>query len=159
MKLICDVRSACWHHKAAATLVVAAAIVVAAAAIVVAPCITSIAVNPGPKKYATNCLNSPTRITYSFYFVCRLALNARRFHVPKLFACVEIKNFSFAFRWLRVLRGCACIRERVCERCFYLLSDAGQQRLPLATLPAPSLPSLCSFTLSCPSTFSPLLTV
>lgn len=95
---------------------------------------------PSPKKYATNCLNSPTNITYSSYFVCRrrqrLTLYARRFHVPKLFACVKIKNFSFAFLWLFLCPVCEC----VC--CFYLLSNTGQQLFV-----APSYLSLCSFTL------------
>lgn len=54
-----------------------------------------------PKKYATNCLNSPTQISYSVYLVCRrcrrLALNAfmsRNFsHVLKL------KTFLLPFSW------------------------------------------------------------
>lgn len=60
----------CGHKASAAAVVVAAT---------------------SPKKYATNCLNSPTQISYSVYLVCRcrrLALNAfmsRNFsHVLKL---------------------------------------------------------------------------
>lgn len=40
VKLICDVRSGCWYHKAAASV---------AAAPIVAACITSIVGSPAPK--------------------------------------------------------------------------------------------------------------
>lgn len=93
---------------------------------------------PSPKKYATNCLNSPTNITYSSYFVCRrrrqrLTLYARRFHVPKLFACVKIKNFSFAFLWLFLCHVC------VAFICYLTLVNSSL--LPLAT--SRSVLSLC----------------
>lgn len=90
---------------------------------------------PSPKKYATNCLNSPTNITYSSYFVCRrrqrLTLDAfmsRNFsHVLKLKTFLLLfSGFSFA--------PCVC--------CFYLLSNTGQQLFV-----APGCLSLCSCSL------------
>lgn len=101
---------------------------------------------PSPKKYATNCLNSPTNITYSSYFVCRrrrrrrrqrLTLYARRFRVPKLFACVKIKNFSFALLWLFLCPVCVS----VCVAFICYLTLVNSSLLPLAT--SRSLLSLC----------------
>jgi len=116
VNLISYIRFGCsWKHKAVVGVFLPVACIRA----------EKMLLAPSPKKYATNCLNSPTKISYSVYFVCRCplplplsaTLSAQRFSCPENFSHVlKLKLFFSAF-------SLACVSSQ----CFYLLSSAGQQ--------------------------------